>query len=387
MRKISFTTTEYVEPIHPPVDENMANEPFAVEFEEHDALGENGPILFETPEDAIRDAFMDGDEDMEIIDAPMVVMFEEDPLKDDEDEDEDNGEDESDEEEDGGLFEEILEQIGYTEGDDDDDDDDKEDEDESENDALDSELNSGDELNLPGEEVRPGGRKIPGTTEFIYDDPEPEPEPEKITNWTEDRDPAKFMDYLSDSINRFNSEGVPGHDGRSVVGVQRAIEMLKRLDREISEAIRKDVGNDINAHQVEEYRQQINEYVSVLKEHLGKLKKRSSVSAEEDKIISIGRNALEKEAGVARIQVVMTPFERAISGILINSVVSGGKSFEDVYEFLKKKYKLTDREELSIIQIAMDSGFPIFKDRGAIGESFDSEQEKHGFDFVKNYFA
>ena len=85
----------------------------------------------------------------------------------------------------------------------------------------------------------------------------------------------------------------------------------------------------------------------------------------------------------------MTPFERAISGILINSVVSAGHPFEDVYDFLKEKYSLTDREELAILQLVMDHGMPIFKDRGTIGKTPEKgkETESHGIDFIKNYFG
>lgn len=389
MKKFSFTTTEYVEPgleeeavAHPPVEENLADEPMVIEFEETPSLGEGGPALFETPEEAVEHAFESVEQEME--EAPLVVTFEEDL--------EFEGP-ELGEEGEGGLFEEILEQIGYEEGSEDEDleiEESEESEEPEENDAVDPLAGAGLPPGAaPMAEERPGGRRIPGTSEVFYDDPEPEPEPEKETNWVDDRDPSHFMQYLTESMNRFNTEGIPGHDGRSVVGLQRAIEWLKRLDREISEAIRKDIGNDIDAHQVEQVRQKIDEYISTLKEHLGKVKKKASPSDMESKLIAMGRNEIEKEATVARIQVVMTPFERAISGILINAVVSGGKPFEDVYDFLKEKYKLTDREELAILQIAMDSGFPIFKDRGTLGKSPEAgkETERHGVDFIKNYFG
>ena len=86
---------------------------------------------------------------------------------------------------------------------------------------------------------------------------------------------------------------------------------------------------------------------------------------------------------------VITPFERAISGILINAVISAGHPFEDVYDFLKEKYKLDEREELALMQMVMDAGFPIFKDRGSIGVSPEKgkETERHGVDFIKTYFG
>jgi hypothetical protein len=68
--------------------------------------------------------------------------------------------------------------------------------------------------------------------------------------------------------------------------------------------------------------------------------------------------------------------------------VSAGKPFEKVFEFLKEKYDLSDREELAIFQLLKDMGHPIFKDRGTLGKSKDSKDPKsQGVEFIKNYFA
>ncbi len=84
----------------------------------------------------------------------------------------------------------------------------------------------------------------------------------------------------------------------------------------------------------------------------------------------------------------MTPFERAISGIIINSVISAGNPLEDVYKKLKKKYDITDREELAIMQLVTDMGFPIFKDRGTYSvKDGEEDDDAQGMDFMKNYFA
>ena len=74
----------------------------------------------------------------------------------------------------------------------------------------------------------------------------------------------------------------------------------------------------------------------------------------------------------------------------MNSVVSGGKPFEDVYSFLKNKYALDEREELSVMQILMDGGYHIFKDRGVIGSGNPDSAgnpSQHGVEFIKNYFG
>ena len=90
--------------------------------------------------------------------------------------------------------------------------------------------------------------------------------------------------------------------------------------------------------------------------------------------------------------VCITPFQRAISGILVNSVVSAGKPFEDVYSYLVEKYNISPREELELAQILMDMGYPLFKDRGDIvGEDEsksvkDKAEELSGVDFITQYF-
>ena len=66
---------------------------------------------------------------------------------------------------------------------------------------------------------------------------------------------------------------------------------------------------------------------------------------------------LVKEANTPRIQLVMSAFERAITGMIVNAVVSQGKQVEDVYAELKKAYKFTERDELSIQQILLDMGY------------------------------
>jgi len=94
---------------------------------------------------------------------------------------------------------------------------------------------------------------------------------------------------------------------------------------------------------------------------------------------------MEKSASVPNnLVIAVTPFERAITGIMINSHVSAGRAMADTFEALKKKYDISEREELAIMQICMDSGFPIFKDRGTVGFEDD---EGTALDFVKNYFA
>lgn len=247
-------------------------------------------------------------------------------------------------------------------------------------------------FNLPGSGSI---SRLPGATDYVDDSEEEEEEPEepKQTDWENDRDVRHFMAYI---LKQYPG-GIPPHDGTSTLGCEKAILFLTKLNKEISEALRSDPedrdevaddgteapGSPLDIGALENIRVNIIRDIVTLKEHVKKLnkkhkrlKKRSDEEGDE----------IVKEATTARAQMVMTPFERAITGIIINSVVSAGKPLEQVYDFLKKKYAFTAREELSLQQLLMDMGQPIFKDRGTIGET-DQDEQGQGLDFIKNYFG
>jgi len=236
---------------------------------------------------------------------------------------------------------------------------------------------------LPGTESdetidSPSSFRLPGATDYVDDNKDSEVKEEvadKVTDWINDRDPSHFMEYIKTAY----PDGIPAHDGSSTLGCERAILFLTHRNKEISEALRSDKNDALDLPTLEGIRVNMIRDMVTLKEHIKKLNKRHKKGG-------TGSVSIKKEAGTAQIQLIMTPWERAITGMIINSVVSAGKPFEDVYEFLKKKYKFTDREELAILQILMDMGQPIFKDRGSIGES-DNDGDGEGVDFMKNYFA
>lgn len=225
-----------------------------------------------------------------------------------------------------------------------------------------------------------------------------EPPPPKT--WQSDRAVDNFMGYAKDSY----PNKIPKHDGKSMVGAERAVKWLTNFGKEISEAVRKDDSGILDDSILEEMRVSVMKDILLLKEHIkkldkafkGKLKKKAGLDGDIMKYaeeIEIAYNheingEIRKIAAHPKIQLVVSPFERAVSGIIINSVISGGKPLEEVYDFLKEKYKLTDREELAVMQVIMDSGFPIFKDRGTFSSKKGKDSEKmHGIEFIKNYFS
>jgi hypothetical protein len=222
-----------------------------------------------------------------------------------------------------------------------------------------------------------------------------EEKPKKETTYKEDGDLTKFMQYIIDSY----PSKIPQHDGKSTLGCERAISYLDALDGEISRAIREDKDNVLDIGSLEDIRVRIMKDVIVLKEHLTKLKakfKEEHKKKAEDQSPPSWKTAsgseipfdqMVKEASTPKLTIAVSAFERAIVGILINAHVSAGHPLDEVFKFLCEKYDLTDREQLAVLQVCMDSGFHIFKDRGSMPPSVGDDGVHDGVDFVKNYFA
>lgn len=239
---------------------------------------------------------------------------------------------------------------------------------------------------------------IPGSEARESDFEEKEEEDEG--DYANDGNLKKFMEYITELY----PAKIPKHDGTTTLGCERAKSWLERMDKEISTAIRKDHDGVLDISALEKIRTNIMSDVAKLAKHINVLKNRfkedskkkasvdssgipswTSASGEE-----VEYSNLRKQAATPnKMFISVPPFERAISGIMINAHVSAGHSMEDVYDFLAKKYAITPREELAIMQICMDSGFHIFKDRGTFSgeKGSESDKPKFGVDFIKNYFA
>jgi len=227
-----------------------------------------------------------------------------------------------------------------------------------------------------------------------------EEEEEEEGDYVNDGNIKKFLDY----INEIYPSKIPKHDGSTTLGCERAKSWLERLDKEISTVIRKDQDGMLDINSLEKIRTNIMSDVAKLSKHINVLKNRfkeeskKKASLDENGIPSwtnasgneVDYSELKKEAATPnKMFISVSPFERAISGIMINAHVSAGHSMEEVYDYLSKKYGITPREELAIMQICMDSGFHIFKDRGTFSglEKDSGNDTKRGVDFIKNYFA
>lgn len=224
---------------------------------------------------------------------------------------------------------------------------------------------------------------LPGSESKMLTEEDVEPIVE--TDYENDGDLSKFLTWLSSQY----PNNIPKHDGTSVLACEKATSFLEDLSRKILKSIKLDVDDVLDVSSLEKINNNIIADILKLKEHIKHLKRKIKESSDKNDMVKIA-------ATPNNVVISVTPFIRAICGILINSCVSAGKSFEEVYGYLKSKYEIKPREELEILQTLMDFGQPIFKDRGSmpIPESISNKkdvEEKEsalgGVDFVRSYFS
>lgn len=246
-----------------------------------------------------------------------------------------------------------------------------------------------DEINDEFDEIIDGvGKKVklkeilPGSDKYIEDDSEDDSE----KTYPEDRYLPDFLRYVNDSY----PSNIPRHDGENMAAIESSIAWLNRLSNEISTNVRNDVDGVLEVDALGEVQASILADAIKLKEALNGVKRKLTEKVKK----GAEDFMLEKMASLPNnIVISVTPFIRAITGILINSTVSAGKPFDEVYDYLIEKYEINEREQLEILQTLMDMGQPILKDRGAMPGSVSNKSTKEhednleGFDYIKNYFA
>lgn len=191
-----------------------------------------------------------------------------------------------------------------------------------------------------------------------------------------------FLEWVQD---RFKS--VPKHSGYDTAGLERAVSYLDRLDNEISKAMRLDLDGKLDADKVEDIRAKIQDGVERLQERLdkinskkGKKKKKSTALSSDDSIVK----EAQKITGIKGVYISAPLFISCITRILLNGHISAGHDIEDMFKKLVKKYKLTDREKLEVVQLLADMGFPVLMDRGLYEEDFDMTSSDN-MDFSAQY--
>ena len=216
-------------------------------------------------------------------------------------------------------------------------------------------------------------------------------EKEEEKDWMKTNNPEHFIVFLQSEMNRFPK---PAEVTGNVSKIEHSLGQWKRLNNYISKALREDYKGILDVAIIDRTRNIIESYIDQLEQMLEfvqdakrqrkKMRRRRAENEEEN---------ITKEATAPHFrgfQMLITPFQRAIAGALINGVVSGGKNMEELWKVAKEKYELNDRDELEIMQIVADMGYPEFKDRLKVGinidDKTDSEEESDG-EWQKQYYA
>jgi hypothetical protein len=228
--------------------------------------------------------------------------------------------------------------------------------------------------------------------------------------WLDSQSAKDFMPFLTSEMKRIKPPS-------ACIGrrneAERAFGQSRKLNNYISKALQSDWEGSIPVDEVDRLRQQLEQNIEaltrMLEAHKEMKKQRRQVrrhasdeavcptctallweEGENMVCLACGQQELKKEAGTSNFQgsqVQISAFEHAVTGMLINAVVSGGRNLEELYSKLKKKYKFDDREELALLQIMEDKGYPTFKDRARVGESEDTTDPDEPREWMSNYYA
>ncbi len=229
---------------------------------------------------------------------------------------------------------------------------------------------------------------IPGAPkDLVVEDEEEGEEPEEEQSeieeevdswiWEKSHGTSKFINWLKEMI-----EKVPAHSGTDTTGIERAMSYFERLNVEISKAMRKDYKNEIDAAKAEEARSMIEDGLKRLRDRLERLHEKKF-------------KKIKKKAGITKtadtsftggMSVNIPYFISMIARICINATVSSGKDMSDIFSKLVDKYKLDNREQLQIVQLIKDMGYPLTIDRMKLEKDSFDPSDNDG-EFAANYLA
>jgi hypothetical protein len=231
---------------------------------------------------------------------------------------------------------------------------------------------------------------IPGAIEdeFIEEEEPVEIEeeiPEDVDPWDWERQGGtpSFLDWIQRMF-----EGVPKHSGKDTTGVERALAYFERLDREISNAMKKDYKREIDAAKAEQAREEIEKGITNLIDRLEKLKTKKFRRRRGKK--AAFESSLVKEAETTttgKIIVTVPYFISNIARACIESVVQAGKDMEECYNKFAKDYDLDNREKFQLATLIKDMGYPVLLDRVNFGEDDILPSKSRVSEYHTQYYA
>ena len=234
---------------------------------------------------------------------------------------------------------------------------------------------------LPGSEM-----SMP--LELSFDEPGNDEAQEEMHKQEAKKDPWKSE---PDSIMEWIKErfaNIPKHDGKSTLGIERAIAYLKRLNSEISRCISSDLDGKVDISALESARKEIIDGIERLEAACDKLHE-SNYKRKKKANVEIDENGLLKTAKQTAINGIMITVPLLISTIArtaINSMVSAGKDIERVAAQLCTEYELSHREKTELYQLLADMGYAVNnRPRGfPDNKSFDMT-DVDNLDYLANY--
>lgn len=256
----------------------------------------------------------------------------------------------------------------------------------------------------------------PGIIEIVVEDlpgapqgtKDPESELEVIEESKEDDNEAKTGKKPKNTEEfkawaKHKLDSVPKHRGYDSAGLERATSYLEKLLKDISRLMRDDLDGELDADVIEDVCKKVEDGIDRLQDRLSKVEKskkskRKKKSDEDmgDVLISVGEESvpgeeggLVKEAqkilGVSGIMITVPAFIARLARTMVNGMVSGGHDLEDMQTKLAKKWKLTNREQMELIEVLESMGYATRRDRGLeLNEEFDASSSDN-YDFAANY--
>ncbi len=206
----------------------------------------------------------------------------------------------------------------------------------------------------------------------------------------EEADPLdNFMEHIQEKF-----KNVPRHTGKHILGIEKAINHLQDVSKEISEAFQSDTENKLDTDTLEKARDNALMAIDRLEERKTKLenkkfpnrKKKKKATPEEAQIIV--KQAFQKLSSVGfggGVTVTVPLFIHNLAGALINSAVSAGRDIDYEFQKMAEEQKLTTREQTELRALLEHMGQPVRMDRGYnVGEPVDMASADN-LEWVQNW--
>lgn len=228
----------------------------------------------------------------------------------------------------------------------------------------------------------------PGTKDPVIEVVEEEDESsKKDDNDLKKNDPWSLSEksFLEWAKTRLDS--VPKHSGYDTAGIERAIAYLEKMDSEISKIMRSDIDGKLDADEVKDVREQIDNGISLLHSRLKTIKDSKKKKTKKADVSSEIIKEAQKITGVKGTYVTVPLLISGIARVCINGVVSAGHNLDDIFNQQVKKYKLNDREKSELRFLLLDMGYSLRGDRGYLPDEEYDTSSSDNFDFAANYQA